>query len=144
MSKLTTGQSDRAEYLGSTGLTLLVRCACGRRNFFDRRRFAYYGRAVCDNFRCLIDYNSFRVHISDWRRTNVEEFDFEYEETEERAAIVEGLNSAQEHLEHVAALMRAAGQPERAHRTLNLAQGAAAQKSLLAQDWHFADLRRAA
>ena len=144
MSKTTSTLPNRADLLGSSPLTMLVRCPCGRRNYIDRRRWAYFGRAVCDNFRCLIDYNSFRVRISNWRAKNVEDVEFDYEETEERKAIVEGLQAAQEWLEHTAALLRAAGQQERAMRTLNVAQGASSQKCLLAQDWHFADLRKVA
>jgi hypothetical protein len=136
--------NNRADLLGSSPLTLLVRCLCGRRNYIDRSRFAYFGRAVCDNFRCLIDYNSFRVRISDWRRVNVEALEFDYDLTDERKAIIDGLQSAQDWLEHVAGLLRASGQQERAQRTLNLAQGASSQKCLLAQDWHFADLRKVA
>lgn len=136
--------APRAEFLGSTPVTILLRCACGRRNYIDRARFAYFHRAVCDNFRCLIDYNSFRVRISDWRSVNVEEVEFNYELTDERKAITDGLTAAEEWLEHVVGLLRAGGHQERAHRTLNLAQGASAQKCLLAQDWHFADLRKVA
>lgn len=135
---------NRADLLGSSPLTILVRCPCGRRNYIDRRRWAYFGRAVCDNFRCLIDYNSFRVRISDWRAKNVEALEFEYEETEERKAITDGLQAAQEWLEDVAERLRAAGQRERALRALNLAQATSSQKCLLAQDWHFADLRKVA
>ncbi|HVG30828.1 MAG TPA: hypothetical protein VM864_14055 [Pyrinomonadaceae bacterium] len=37
----------RARYLGGAGRTALVRCPCSRRNYFDRRRWEWFGVAVC-------------------------------------------------------------------------------------------------
>lgn len=37
----------RAHYLGSTALTLLIRCPCGRRNYFDRKGWQWLEVAFC-------------------------------------------------------------------------------------------------
>lgn len=68
----------------------------------------------------------------------------EYEETEERRAIVEDLDQAQKALERAAEKLRAQGKGERAHRVLNAAQSASAQRELLALDWHDEDKAKAA
>lgn len=68
---------------------------------------------------------------------------FNYEETPQRAEIAGGLDAAARELERVSRLLRSAGQRERAHKALNIAQ-AAAQKCLLAQDWHVEDKQKAA
>ncbi len=40
-------QMKRANQLGSTPVTTLVRCLCGRRNYFDRRAWTWLGVAFC-------------------------------------------------------------------------------------------------
>lgn len=67
----------------------------------------------------------------------------EFEETPERQAIAQGLGRAQAELESVGARLRSLGSRERAHKVLNIAQQAAAQKCLLAQDWAIDDAKLA-
>lgn len=134
----------RADYLGSTALTVLVRCACGRRNYLERERWEYFGRAVFDNFRCVILYISLKIETLISGGGELEELNFSYEETPQRAEVVSELEAAQSHLTRASELLRVAGQRERAHKALNIAQQAAAQKCLLAQDWHLEDKQKAA
>jgi hypothetical protein len=54
-----------ASYLGSTALTLLVRCPCGRRNYFDRRAWMWLEVAFCVRCWQAIRYHDLRV-ISRW------------------------------------------------------------------------------
>lgn len=59
-----------AEWLGSAGLTVLVRCVCGIRLFLSRRQWRRRGFTVCDDCRAVILYAS--LEIVDPR--DVEEF----------------------------------------------------------------------
>lgn len=52
-------------YLGSTALTLLVRCPCGRRNYFDRQGWQWLEVAFCVRCWQAIRYHDLRV-ISRW------------------------------------------------------------------------------
>ncbi|HZH33001.1 MAG TPA: hypothetical protein VEY11_19695 [Pyrinomonadaceae bacterium] len=54
-----------ASYLGSTALTLLIRCPCGRRNYFDRRAWQWFEVAFCVRCWQAIRYHDLRV-ISRW------------------------------------------------------------------------------
>lgn len=40
-------RKGRADRLGSTALTIIVRCPCGRRNYFDRKAWAWLEVAFC-------------------------------------------------------------------------------------------------
>lgn len=64
-TRMITTRPERAHYLGSTALTLLIRCTCGRRNYFDRKGWAWLEVAFC--VRCWqgIRYVDLRV-ISRW------------------------------------------------------------------------------
>lgn len=54
-----------ASYLGSTALTLLIRCPCGRRNYFDRRAWQWLEVAFCVRCWQAIRYHDLKV-ISRW------------------------------------------------------------------------------
>jgi hypothetical protein len=54
-----------ASYLGSTALTLLIRCPCGRRNYFDRRAWQWLEVAFCVRCWQAIRYHDLSV-ISRW------------------------------------------------------------------------------
>lgn len=47
----------KASYLGAAGLTILARCPCGCRNYFDRGRWRRLGLLACDNCGLLIGYD---------------------------------------------------------------------------------------
>ena len=64
-----------------------------------------------------------------------------YEPTEERERIVAGLEAIER---EAVALAETVTDRASAHRVRNVAQSAASQKSLLIQDWQFADRERAA
>jgi hypothetical protein len=51
----------RAEWLGSAGLTALVRCACGARLYLSRPHWSRRGFTVCDDCKALILYASLEV-----------------------------------------------------------------------------------
>ena len=63
----------------------------------------------------------------------------DYKQTPEREAITVAFNEAKEALERAAELLNRSGSRERAHKTLNIAQQAAAQICLLGQDWMIED-----
>lgn len=46
-TRMIMTRPGRAHYLGSTALTLLIRCICGRRNYFDRRAWQWIEVAFC-------------------------------------------------------------------------------------------------
>jgi len=54
-----------AYYLGSTALTLLIRCPCGRRNYFDRRAWQWLEVAFCVRCWQAIRYHDLKV-VSRW------------------------------------------------------------------------------
>lgn len=64
-----------ASYLGSTALTLLVRCPCGRRNYFDRRGWAWLEVAFCVRCWQAILYHDLRV-VSRWEGERMLREDF--------------------------------------------------------------------
>lgn len=68
--------------------------------------------------------------------------EIKFEETETRMKIIALLDDAAARLEEAGVLLRQDGQRERAHKALNIAQQATAQKCLLAQDWSIADGNR--
>jgi hypothetical protein len=51
----------RATFLGSTPLTVLARCICGVKSYFDREQWQRLGMARCDNCRACIRYDSLEV-----------------------------------------------------------------------------------
>jgi hypothetical protein len=51
----------RASFLGSNPLSILVRCTCGYRSFFDRGEWQSRAFARCDNCGACIRYNSLEV-----------------------------------------------------------------------------------
>jgi hypothetical protein len=51
----------RAEWLGSAGLTALVRCACGARLYLSRPHWSSRNFAVCDDCKGAIHYASLEV-----------------------------------------------------------------------------------
>jgi hypothetical protein len=55
----------RADQLGSTPRTIIVRCPCGRRNYFDRQAWQWFEVAFCVRCRQAILYVDLRV-ISRW------------------------------------------------------------------------------
>lgn len=97
-----------------------------------------------DNFRCVILYTSLRVETPVPGGGELEELNFNYEETPQRAESAGCFDAAARELERVSGLLRTSGQRERAHEALNIAQQAAAQKCLLAQDRHLEDRQKAA
>lgn len=99
---------------------------------------------MCDNFRCVILYTSLRIEIPVLGGAELEELNFSYEETPERAEVTACFDAAARELERVSGLLRSTGHRERAHKALNIAQQAAAQKCLLAQDWQLEDRQKAA
>jgi hypothetical protein len=60
----------KAEWLGSAGLTILVRCTCGARLYVPRRQWAERSFTVCDECKAAIRYASLEVVDSE----AVEEF----------------------------------------------------------------------
>jgi hypothetical protein len=56
-----TTRLQRAEWLGSAGVTALVRCACGARLYVERRQWAGRGFTVCDGCGAVILYASLDV-----------------------------------------------------------------------------------
>ena len=56
-----TRRPTRAEWLGSAGFTILIRCACGSRLYVPRRQWAQRGFTVCDDCRAAIRYASLEV-----------------------------------------------------------------------------------
>ena len=54
-----------ASYLGSTARTVLIRCPCGRRNYFDRKGWAWLEVAFCVRCWQAIRYHDLRV-ITRW------------------------------------------------------------------------------
>lgn len=51
----------RAEWLGSAGLTALVRCACGARLYLSRPHWSRRGFSICDDCKAVILYASLVV-----------------------------------------------------------------------------------
>jgi hypothetical protein len=58
-------RQERADQLGSTPRTVLVRCPCGRRNYFDRKGWAWLEVAFCVRCWQAIRYHDLRV-LSRW------------------------------------------------------------------------------
>ncbi|HEV2707054.1 MAG TPA: hypothetical protein VGV59_14105 [Pyrinomonadaceae bacterium] len=69
----------------------------------------------------------------------MEELIYLYTETPARVAIVKALDNAQANYQTAAELLRGLGDRAGAHRVLNLAQHASAQKCLFAQQWSLED-----
>lgn len=59
-----------------------------------------------------------------------------YEKTDERGRVIEGLAEIEQRAVELAGSL---ADRRTAHRVRNVAQSAAAQRSLLEQDWHLAD-----
>lgn len=78
----------RATWLGSAGLTALVRCACGLRLYLSRPHWRRRGFAICDGCKAVIRYESPEV-------VNVDEAEellkMAMRRDEERAELREGL-----------------------------------------------------
>ena len=78
----------RAEWLGSAGFTILVRCPCGARLFVPRRQWEGRGFTVCDDCKAAIRYASLEVVDS----ARVEEFvEMVIRQGQEREALVADL-----------------------------------------------------
>lgn len=131
-----------AIFLGSSPLTALVRCPCGYRNFFDRDRWRESIFAVCDNCAARIEYDSLRIFHFTVGRSCMRGDEIKFEETLARLKIIALFTEAAARLEKAGVLLRQEGQRERAHKALNIAQRAAAQKCLLAQVWSIVDCNR--
>lgn len=129
----------KARFLGSSPLTILIRCLCGYRNYFSRQRWDYFRGGICDNCTAWIEY-TFRVRPLERGGLQVA-LDIEYEHTPEREAIMTAFNIAKGELERAANLLSKSGSRERAYKALNLAQQAAAQVCLLEQDWTIEDAK---
>jgi hypothetical protein len=56
-----TTKPQRAEWLGSAGVTALVRCACGARLYLSRPHWSRRGFALCDDCKSAILYASLVV-----------------------------------------------------------------------------------
>lgn len=65
-----TTNLQKAEWLGSAGFTVRVRCACRARLYVPRRQWAARGFTVCDDCKAAILYASLEVVDS----AKVEEF----------------------------------------------------------------------
>ena len=126
----------KAKLLGSTPLTMLIRCACGQKNYFDRAEWQRRVFLRCDKCFSCICYYDLAVNVAQGDTSMV---DFNFKETSERRAIVEGLQKLERDAVAVADLMKAQGLSERAHKLLNIAQAASSQKSLIALDWRDED-----
>lgn len=80
-----TTQLMKAEWLGSAGFTILVRCVCRARLYVPRRQWAGRGFTVCDDCKAAIRYASLEVVDS----AKVEEFvEMVIREGQEREALV--------------------------------------------------------
>jgi hypothetical protein len=128
----------KALFLGSTSLTILIRCTCRRRCYFARAEWHRLGFLLCDNCSAWIRYNDLTVmnhsHEGDCKM-------HEFKETKARSQIIAEFNAAQAALESAAKLLREIDQRERAHETINIAQSCASKKSLLSLDWSEEDAR---
>lgn len=51
----------RAQWLGSAGITVLVRCLCGARLYLSRQHWSRRGFTVCDDCKAVILYASLVV-----------------------------------------------------------------------------------
>jgi hypothetical protein len=129
----------RADFLGSAGRHVLVRCACGRKLYLDRQTWEKYSFMSCDNCRACIEYNSLRLIPFGSRGTCMDSFI----ETKERKEIVDELTQATNHLARAAELMGKAGYPKRADKTKDTAQMAISLRSLIARDWKDEDSQAA-
>jgi hypothetical protein len=56
-----TTRLTKATWLGSAGLTILVRCTCGARLYVERRPWEHRGFTVCDECEAAIHYASLQV-----------------------------------------------------------------------------------
>jgi hypothetical protein len=130
----------KAQFLGSTFLTILVRCPCGWKSFFDRAEWSRLRFMLCDNCRACIDYNSLRVTPTKPGEYCMHEFI----ETPERRAVIEDLEEAEARMESARQKLSQMGMKERAHKVGNYAQYASGMKHLLALDWRDEDKQRPA
>jgi hypothetical protein len=60
-TNLQTTHLERARWLGSAGLTILLRCRCGARLYVPRRQWAERVITVCDDCKAAILYSSLVV-----------------------------------------------------------------------------------
>lgn len=123
----------RANYLGSSPLTIMVGCVCGHPQSVDRHRRPAKFIFRCDNCRSLIAYPSLVVVV--WRAEWMENHDFTPEEMREFGDVFAELDRAKAQLEAVAKTLEGRGYRDRAHKVRGLTQAVDAQKYLLAQDW---------
>lgn len=135
----------RATYLGSNPLTILIRCTCGRRNYFDRSLWSSCGYLRCDTCASIICYKSMLIISAFERMIGMEndgmgEIDASYVGTPERSEIVKTLGHAVELLHRRAEAHRSAHSELRTHRALNRAQQVRSVIDLLALDWHEDDM----
>jgi hypothetical protein len=129
----------KAEYLGSAGLTLLIRCICHYRLYINRANWTFFQIAVCDNCGALISYPSFQVRTFCRKGRSMEGNLDNYEDTTERREIIAGFDELQTQAERLAAEFKAKGDSliwkQAALRALNAAQSVSSQKCLLGQQW---------
>ena len=132
-------QIMKAIFLGSTALTILLRCPCGWKNYFDRAKWSGLRFLRCDNCSRCINYTSLHVN-------NLPEVKgmYDFKETPGRRAIVECLTKLEQEALEVSELIKELGLEERAHKVRNLAQAASGQRTLITLDWHEEDARQAA
>lgn len=135
----------RATYLGSNPLTALLRCACGRKLYFDKETWETLGFLRCDNCGSKICYDlrvisplTGRVHME--KDKSAEGTDASYVDTPERREIVETLRRGVELLHRRAEAHKKARSELRTHRALNRAQQVQGVVDLLAMDWHEDDM----
>lgn len=122
----------RATYLGSSPLTVVVACPCGRARSFDPRRRPPKFNFRCDNCRSVIGYPSLKVIV--WRGLRMRFQDLTTEEREEFGEEIAAVDAALDHLEVAAKGLDAKGYPVRGHKLRNDAADAKAQIYLLMQD----------
>lgn len=125
---------ERAAFLGSAGLTILVRCLCNWKNYYDREVWARLRYLRCDNCFHSIDYTSLCVNDP----LEVKGI-YQFKETPERRAIVERLLKIGQEAVETAELIKDAGHEEQAHKVRNMAQHAINARTLLSIAWHDED-----
>lgn len=57
----------RAQYLGSTALTVRTRCQCGRKADFNKYYWQRRSYVICDQCKSFILYTSLEIKDSSWK-----------------------------------------------------------------------------
>jgi hypothetical protein len=79
----------RAEWLGSAGLTVLVRCRCGARLYLSRAHWSRRGFTICDDCKAVILYASLVVVAHEGVEEFLSMFSSQREEREALTAALE-------------------------------------------------------